>query len=107
MEHEYRKWQDTHSDRHLNDEYAGSKRAASKNSISSAPKRVKTEDASADGVTDAEMKKMFKTDTVSHLTVAKLRAWLGEQGEKGLSGMKKPELINRVEQIFESRMDVD
>lgn len=58
-------------------------------------------------MTDAEMKKCFKSNTVSRLTIPKLKSWLQEKGEKNMSTMKKPDLVSLVEQHFESKMDLD
>lgn len=108
LEEEYHKWQRKHTDKLGEGDHAGDKRAAPKSSSSSAPKKVKSEAGSpSDSFTDADMKRLVKSNTVNKLTIPKLKAWLQDKGEKGFSTMKKPDLVALVEQYFESKMDID
>jgi len=109
LEEEYRNWQRGRAEKYDDDdEHAGTKRAAPKSSSSSAPKKVKSEAGDTDDVLDdGEMKKLVKKNTVNKLTIPKLKSWLHEKGEKGISTMKKADLVSLVEQHFESVMDVD
>ncbi|KAI9882899.1 MAG: hypothetical protein M1823_005357 [Watsoniomyces obsoletus] len=69
-------------------------------------KRVKPNSGAASGgsaeqVSDAEMRKLFETQSIAKLTVPALKAWL-ESHQQSMSG-KKSDLIERIEQWFERK----
>lgn len=53
------------------------------------------------------MKRFSKAGTISKLTIPKLKAWLQEKGESGMSLLKKQDLVGMVEKYFDSKMDLD
>ena len=63
-------------------------------------KRVKTE-ASADGPSEAELRKLWQKGTLSNITVPQLKSFLQSKG-LALTG-KKQDLLDRVENFFESK----
>ena len=108
LDEEYNNWEANHGPA----EPVVKKRsaAAAKPSLfgdGAAAKKVKAEDGGTAGATDEEMKARCKSDTVGKLTIPLLKEWLQSKQIGPLTGLKKAELVEKVEEYFENKMQVD
>jgi len=108
LDEEYRQWEANHSPA----EPIVKKRsaAAAKPSLfgdGAAAKKVKAEDGGDGGATDEEMKARAKSGVLGKLTIPVLKEWLVSKQIGPLTGLKKAELVEKVEEHFDSKMQVD
>lgn len=106
LEEEYSKWQKHHGPRP-----AEGKRTVKATMFDGEPaaKKAKTASASAKAtsLSDEEIKNRYKTNSLSALTVAVLKEFLTSHNVGHLTGLKKADMVQKVEEYFENKMQVD
>ena len=70
------------------------------------PKKVKAEDGDDSGISEEDLRAAYKKDTVKKFTMAQLKQWMaGKNIGKGLT--KKADLVDAVNEYFETKMEID
>lgn len=100
LQKQYKIWQRDNAGQHV-----GAKRATPGGiSASGEAKKSRVVPVNADSISDEQMQVHAKKVTISKLTVHVLKSWLND---KGLStGGKKTELVERVENYYENKMQL-
>ncbi|KAL9081265.1 MAG: hypothetical protein Q9159_007370 [Coniocarpon cinnabarinum] len=101
LQAEFEKWQ-----RENKAQATGGKRGTPSLTQSAPSKKTKAPQSGGDSlITDDAMKKHWKDNTINKLTLPQLKAWLKDKN-MSVAG-KKQELVERVEGVFEDKMNLD
>jgi ATP-dependent DNA helicase 2 subunit 1 len=105
LDEHFRIWQQT-NDRHSKSITNGAPKRAAPSGGANKKVKVESSDGGDGGLTDTDMRDAFAKDAVKKFTVSQLKTWMtGKNIGKGLA--KKAELVDAVNEYFETKMETD